>query len=62
MVQTHVVQGSTVLSQWIIELMPSPISKKNYKKYLVCEWMNKERYSSPLSATFKVENQQGPTV
>ena len=62
MVQTHVVQGSTVLSQWIIELMPSPISKTIYKKYLVCEWMNKERSSSPLSATFKVENQQGPTV
>ena len=62
MVQTHVVQGSTVLSQWIIELMPSPISKKIYKKYFVCKWMNKERYSSLLSAIFKVENQQGPTV
>ena len=62
MVQTHVVQGSTVLSQWIIKLMPSPMSKKIYKKYFVCKWMNKERFSSPLSAIFKVENQQGPTV
>lgn len=60
-VQAHVVQRSTVLSQWIIELMPSPISKKIFIKNILCEWMNKEIYSSPC-LLFKVENQQGPTV
>ena len=61
-VQAHVVQVSTVLSQWIIELMPSPISKNKFIKNILCVngWIKK--FTPPPCLLFKVENQQGPTV